>query len=522
MGYRIVLTADRTLMSSYNGSMFVGFAACFPRVLPKWLYSSLFCPSERHRNGLAAAVPAGLRRIEAALVAAGVPRGDIAMAYPESLSKVVDRDTKVIGITTSDPMGQGPASSTFSSLIRREPYTAFYFRRLLTDPAIRASGAKVIVGGPGAWQLADRDTRTRLGIDCVVEGEGEMVAPQLFADALQGRPLPPTVSGSAVPVDSIPMMQGPTINGTVEISRGCGRGCEFCNPNMRLVRHIPLERVLEEVRTNLAHKPKITLHAEDVLRYRARGMTPSRQEVVRLYEEVLKLTPMVGISHFALSSALAEPKLVEDISDLTGAAQGKCNVYGQTGIETGSPDLVSKHMRGKAKPFSPQEWPDVVRESFKLLSDNRWVPCGTIVMGMPGERAEDARKTLELVRDLRQYSCLIVPLFFVPLGELSRTRYFRPEAMLPEHWMLFAECIEHDFQWTELLMDQLFAQNRLNGTKTRLFKLAAWYMQKRLRPYLELMSEGRSPMKDSSSQGIFDRGDGEEGLGEHGREGAEA
>jgi len=521
-GHKIVLTADRTLMSSYNGSMFVGFAACFPRVLPKRLYSSLFCPSDRHRNGLVTAVPAGLRRIEAALVAAGVPREDIAMAHPESLSKVVGRDTKVVGITTSDPLGHGPASSTFSSLIRREPYTAFFFQRVVTDPAIRNSGAKVIVGGPGAWQLADRDVRAGLGIDCVVEGEGEMVAPQLFSDALQGRPLPAMVSGNAVPVDNIPMMLGPTINGTVEISRGCGRGCEFCSPNMRFVRHFPLERVLDEVRTNLAHKPKITLHAEDVLRYRAKGMTPSREEVVRLYEEVLKLTPSVGISHFALSSALAEPRLVEDISELTGAAQGKCNVYGQTGIETGSPDLVSKHMKGKAKPFAPDEWPDVVRESFKLLSDNRWVPCGTLVMGMPGERAEDVNKTLELVRDLRQYSCLIVPLFFVPLGELSGTRHFRPDAMLPEHWMLFAECVEHDFHWIDLLMDQLFAQNRLNGTKTRLFKLAAWYMQKRLRPYLELMSEGRNPMKDANGQGVFDGDDGQEGLGQHRREGAEA
>ena len=53
MGHRIVLTADRTLMSNYNGSMFIGFAACFPRVLSKRLYTRLFCPAQPRREGRA-------------------------------------------------------------------------------------------------------------------------------------------------------------------------------------------------------------------------------------------------------------------------------------------------------------------------------------------------------------------------------------------------------------------------------------------------------------------------------------
>jgi radical SAM superfamily enzyme YgiQ (UPF0313 family) len=179
-------------------------------------------------------------------------------------------------------------------------------------------------------------------------------------------------------------------------------------------------------------------------------------------------------------------------------------------------------MKGKAKPFKPEEWPGVVRESFKLLSDNNWVPCGTLVMGMPGETPEDVSMTLELVRDLREYSSLIVPLFFVPLGELRSGSSFRPDAMLPEHWMLFAECIEHDFRWIDLLMDQLFAQNRLSGTKARLFKLTAWYMQRRLRPYLELMNEGKNPLKNGRSQEDLESEAGEEDIGERGPEGAEA
>ncbi len=493
MGHRIVLTADRTLMSSYNGSMFIGFAACFPRVLPKWLYTRLFCPSQPRREGRAVYAPAGLRKIEASLIASGIPHEEVAICHPDRLATMVDSDTKVVGVTSSDPMGVGPASSTFSSLLDKESYTRYFFRRLMEDLSAKATNAMIIVGGPGAWQLSSDELRRHLGIHCLVEGEGELIAPQLFRDALEGRALPSYVAGGPVPVDQIPSIRAPTVNGTVEISRGCGRGCEFCNPNMRTVRHIPLDRILDEVRTNLAARDKITLHAEDVLRYKARGMSPNREAVAELFENVLKQTGNVGVSHIALSSALAVPAVVDDISMITGVADGRKHMYAQTGIETGSPELVSKHMKGKAKPFEPAKWPEVVRESFKLLADNNWVPCGTLVMGMPGERAEDVAMTLDLVRDLRQHKSLIVPLFFVPLGELKDDEFFKPDAMLPEHWMLLAECIEHDFHWVPVMMDELFSQNRLSSARSGAMKLAAWYMQRRLRESLELMREGRDP-----------------------------
>jgi len=262
---------------------------------------------------------------------------------------------------------------------------------------------------------------------------------------------------------------------------------------MRTVRHVPTDRILSEVRLNLKYQTKITLHAEDVLRYKAKGIKPDRGELYKLFSEVCSLSPDVGLSHIALSSALSEPGAIEDISVLTGAADGSRLVYVQTGIETGSPRLVSKHMKGKAKPYAPERWPEVVRESLHLLSANRWVPCGTLVLGMPGEGAEDVEKTIELIRDLRDLQCLVVPLFFVPLGEMRESDFFKPEAMLPEHWILLAECIEHDFKWIPKLMEELLAQNRLSVAKSQALKLASWYFQRRTRPYLETMKEGRNP-----------------------------
>jgi len=40
----MVLTADRSLMSDYGGSLFVGFEACAPKLIPEWLYKPLLCP----------------------------------------------------------------------------------------------------------------------------------------------------------------------------------------------------------------------------------------------------------------------------------------------------------------------------------------------------------------------------------------------------------------------------------------------------------------------------------------------
>lgn len=356
--------------------------------------------------------------------------------------------------------------------------------------------------------MTSEKVRRRLRIDCLVEGEGDLVAPGLFKNALEGAPLPSRVWGGNVPLENIPVITGPTINGTVEISRGCGRGCEFCNPNMRLVRHIPKERVLEEVRVNLERSSRITLHAEDVLRYKAKGMVPNRDEVAGLFGDVSKLTRRLGMSHITLSSALAEPKLIEELAHILRTPGDDTYVYAQTGIESGSPNLISKHMRGKAKPFPPEHWPEVVEEAFKLLSDNNWAVCGTLVMGMPGETREDVEKTLDLVRTLRSYRSLIVPLFFVPLGEMAHEDSFKPEAMLPEHWMLFAECVDHDFHWAYDLMDDLMRQNGTGAGKARMFKVVAWYMQRRLKPYLEMMREGTSPLEAVAGEEEAARSDG--------------
>jgi radical SAM superfamily enzyme YgiQ (UPF0313 family) len=486
----IILTADRTLMSNYGGSEFLGFAACSPKIVPEWFYKLIFSPSIPHENGIVSAAPAGTRKVEAALLEKGF---DVVVAHPEHLDKVIDKETKAVGITTNDPLGLGPASTTFAELAGRETYSAIYFRKLITNPLLRKNRLKVIVGGPGAWQLTDERIIAKLDIDCVVVGEGEITAVKVFEKALRGEELPRIVNGEVVPLESIPSIKNPTINGFVEIARGCGRGCKFCNPTLLNFRCRPIEKILEEVKVNVDAGLDVLLHAEDILRYGANGVIPNEEKVLKLFEEVLKFKKDISISHFAFASVMAKPNLIRDLSELLNVgSKQKPWISGQVGIETGSPKIIERYMRGKVLPFKPEQWPEVVLEAHKLLDENHWVPCSTLVVGFPDEEPDDIVKTIELVEKLREYRSLIVPLFFVPIGVMKEEKFFRLKDMLPEHWMLFAACLRHDFKWVENLARDHFRKNPVQGFIVRNFVLKL--LKRKLEPYLRAMEQGEAPI----------------------------
>jgi len=496
------MTADRTLMSEYNKHVFLGFAACSPKFIPEWLYTRIFCPPlEEDNHGQVKLAHCGQRKIEAALLNNGFSQDDVVITSPNSLKKVINSDTKVLCITTHDPLGLGPASTTFSDLGGKEPYTASFFQKLVTNPVIRKYGLKVIVGGSGAWQLTDERIMAKLGIDCVVVGEGERTGVSIIEKAINGQPLPQYVEGEVVPLDEIPLIRNPTINGLIEICRGCGRGCRFCNPTMMNFRCIPIERIMEEARLNVAAGNGVLLHAEDVLRYKSKGFTPNEGAVVDLFSKIKKLTPNISISHFAHASVASKPDLIPRISETLEAGSKTCPfLSGQVGIETGSKRIVAKYMKGKVKPFKPEEWREMVIQSHTILSDNHWVPVETIIIGLPDETPEDTRQTTELIHDLSEYKSLIIPLFFVPIGNLNRTGFFRSKNATPEQWQLIAACIRHDFKWIYILAQENLPIVGMNGMKQWVIKNIIRYMEKRLNPYVKQMEEGRNPVFNNKSE----------------------
>jgi len=470
-GFKIVLTADRTLMSEYGGGIFLGFSACVPKgIIPDWLYFSLFCPSvEVNRDGSVKCAPCGTRKIEAALLNHGFRREDVVVAHPEHLDKVVGSNTRAVGITVNDPLGMGPATTTFTQLFGGEAYMAVKFRELLSHPAIKAYRPKIIVGGPGAWQLEDREIRSKLGIACVVIGEGENVVGPIFEKVVNDEYVPELVYGGVVAGDAIPLIRGPTIDGIVEIARGCGRGCDFCVPTLQRYRCLHIDHILKEVEVNQRAGKHPLLHAEDVLRYGAKGLEINKDAVINLFRSVKSYPGVdgVGISHFALSSVLSAPDVVEEISIILGVGEGGRWLSGQTGIETGSPQLIKDHMAGKCKPFKPEEWPEVVINSFEVLARNHWVPCATLIMGLPGETERDVELTIELVEELKGFKSLIVPLFLVSnCRSKDKAKSLMLQEMTHKHSELFLKCWEHNLRWAPVLVEE-YSRMSIKGRSAR-------------------------------------------------------
>ncbi len=459
-GYKIVLTADRTLMSEYSGGIFLGFSACAPRgLIPDRLYFSLLCPSvETNEDGSVKYAPCGTRKIEAALLDHGFRREDLVVAHPEQLDKVVGPKTKVVGITENDPLGIAPATSTFTQLFSGEAYMAIKFQELLNHPSIQNYKPRIVVGGPGAWQLEGDEIRRKLGIDCVVINDGERVVGSIFEKAVNGEPLPKVIYGDVVDETEIPLVKEPTIDGIVEIARGCGRGCAFCIPTLQRYRCLPIDHILKEVEVNLRAGRRPLLHAEDVLRYKANGLEVNKEAVAELFRTVKNYPGVesVAISHFALSSVASAPDLVEEISSILNLGKNGEWLGGQTGIETGSPRLIKDHMVGKCKPFTPEDWPQVVVDSFEILAKNSWVPLATLIIGLPGETEADVDLTIDLIEKLRHFKSLLVPLFFVSEGGLKKTESFSIDKMTPKRSELFLKCWEHNLTWASMFLKEYF------------------------------------------------------------------
>lgn len=457
---RVLLTADRTLMSNYHHNEFLGFGTCAPpNFVPEWLYSYLFFPPLETKKGQPPTAPYGLRKTEAQLLKEGF---SVETVSPKGL-KTHLKDAKVLGIHTMDPFGLGPASTTLAALFKKEPYLAKHFHNLLRSPEIlkaKQNGLKIIVGGPGAWQFQYReDQRKHLGIDCVVEGEGENVVGKLFKAALEGQELPSHYevdSGDVPKLEEIPDIQGPSINGLQELGRGCCRGCQFCNVTLRPLRWYPLDKIERELTLNLESKTigGACLHAEDVMLYGSNNTTPNAEKLLQLHNAVVKRCDGISWSHCSLAAIAAAPKLFHEISEIILTKQSWWGA--EIGIETGSPTIAKKIMPAKAHPFSADNWHDVVVEGMGLAHDNMLAPACTIIVGLPDETEDDIIKTMDLVDDLKGMRSLIVPLFFVPLGHLTSRDWFTRTKVNERHKQLLIQCAEHDFHWADNLMDLSF------------------------------------------------------------------
>ncbi|MFQ5999329.1 MAG: B12-binding domain-containing radical SAM protein [Candidatus Bathyarchaeia archaeon] len=459
-GSKIVLTASVGEMSDYKLNPFVAFIGSFPKTLfPLWLLRKCwYPPPENNGDKTVKYAPYGLRKVEASLLENGFDESDIATVHPHNLDLFVGPETKVVGVSTMDPLGAGYVSLTYSSLVGGEPINAIEFRKLMEKKCFRKYNPKTIVGGAGAWQLAYESTRNIFQIDCVVIGESEKIIPELFSKAVKGEKLPSVIHANVSSNEEIPSIRKPSLYGCVEVSRGCGRNCRFCSPTMRNRRFFSLDEIMREVEVNVKGGSKmILLSTEDFLLYKAKNKSfiPNRDAVLKLFKKISEYpgVKIIQPTHMSLAPVVVDPALVSELSEILIEHswieyKGKPYVTAETGIETGSTHLIRRLMAGKPLPFKPEDWYDIVLQALGILNDSNWIPLATFVSSLPGETEDDAMKTLELVDDLHEYKCFFVPLLFVPLEECSLRNECRADltSFSGAQQELFARCWEHNIR----------------------------------------------------------------------------
>jgi len=494
-GRRIVLTSDETMMSTYHGGVLLGFVSILPAaVIPRSIFKGLFAPSvPAGPDGEAILAPCGMRKVEASLLEAGFSEDEVIVAHPDHLEKAIGQKTEVVGITHDDPLGKIAFREIEEMIGRGPPHNRTSFLALIDHPLIRKHHPKVVVGGNGAWELIGED----VAVDHVFLGEGEADFPDICRKISQGEDLPSVIQGSMVPGEEIPVNRGATIAGIVEVGRGCWRGCSFCSPTMRTLRHRPIERILDDVRVNLGSGAgDILLHSEDVFTYESRGMNPDRGHLLDLFTRVKDLSPStIDVSHLSLATVHQNMDLLREVSEIVGVGVDQGYMSAWIGVETGSCRILDMHMPRKALPSTSGKWPEIVRDCYGLFSDESWLPVASLVLGLPGEDADDVVRTIDLVESLMGYTGLMLPLFFSPMSHtrLGTESGFGRDRALPEHWELVGTCLEYNLRHLQRLHS--FYRERMTAGPAIQIGLSAISHLSRplLSKYLKRMKRGEPP-----------------------------
>lgn len=436
-GKKIVLAASTSESSEYLSStwrqMLLGTLPSRYTRFPFYMVDVNW-KNEVRDDGQAVAVPNGLRIVESILLEEFSP-DDIAVCYPDQLDLFVGEDTKVIGVHAHNPLGITFATDVYVNFYGRkaEPINAAEFKRLITHEAIKKhkDHLKILVGGPGSWQIDKKNLQDEWGIDCIVEGEAEDLILDLFKRALRGESLPKKIEGKSPQMDHIPTTKNRSTFGVVEVTRGCGRGCQFCSIALRKGKSLPLEHILENVRTQVAGGAEtIMITTEDIFLYeqgpRFDTNVPALKKLFKSITEVPGVKHVM-LSHGTISPVVRNPEVIEELSPYAvdfSTHQHPASTHPDKryaslfiGLETGSPRLFNQFMKGKAYPYKAEQWQDVVLKGMDIMNKHNWFPFATFIVGLPGETEEDTKKSLDLLHALKDAKWVVMPTLFVPLED---------------------------------------------------------------------------------------------------------
>jgi len=407
----------------------------FDRKYPKWR------EVKRFEDGSARLAPAGLRILER-VAAENFGSDNVVVCYPDDLDRFIGPATRVVAVSTHNPLGVTFAAGVYTSLFgtSRQPINAFYAERMFEQIKRNPHRAnfKLIVGGSGGWQVQHTGSAQRLGMDCLVDGRSESAETiALLRQAIAGEPLPLQVQVSH-PQDGAALLypHKPTTFGVVEMTTGCGRRCQFCMPDLHPQIAVPKQNIMAAVEANVRNgNNQISLATEDMfiwgqVRTETPFFFPNREALLGLYSDIVH-TPGVEhhvLSHATMAPAVVDPELIRRLSELLlpkspihlptlSSHPQKKALVPLIGLETGSVRMAKQVMPSKGIPFRIEDWPSVVLRGLEILNRNNWFPMLTLMVGNPGETDEHVMETLDLIYEMERRGLFgfLVPSVFTPL-----------------------------------------------------------------------------------------------------------
>jgi radical SAM superfamily enzyme YgiQ (UPF0313 family) len=430
---RLILTGDRSLETTYRENYFVGYLSSLPigPIPPqifRWFYplppsSADYSLNHPHLS---------LRTLEAILSRypfRTLP--EIRFIDPERLVHII-RPHDIILISTMDPLGIGPATSSWQMFGVGTPFHVHAFWKLLEvlQQLKHRIPFTIIVGGAGAWQLLPPFHAQKYGIDYIFEGEAETSLGSTIERIINGETLPPIIHGLlSSPGDILPLL-GPSNLLMTEISRGCGRMCQFCSPTQTgKMRSIPLETIITTARNfRVAGHTGINLQSEDTLRYGSKNFTIDTDQLLGLFRGLHSVgMQKIFFTHATFANIASSPDIIAQISREFRNHGQKYTGF-QPGLESGSDRLMRHLMGGKFQPMSDTPWPEIVLSAMKICHEQNWVPTASVMLGLPGENDEDLQETDALITGLiaHNYRFIFAPLLFVPVPATPLERKSRP------------------------------------------------------------------------------------------------
>jgi radical SAM superfamily enzyme YgiQ (UPF0313 family) len=484
---KYVLVSDTTLSHDYKNFPLLDFLPSAPtEFLPNFIYKYLKGKPPPDINGRASLATYPLRKLEASLLQRHTS-DEVVVAHEDHVEDFIDDDTELIGVTTMDPLGIAPLTMSYSLFFGTSgmSYVHKEFIALMerVSRARKGKKAKLVVGGPGVWELTVRpEEMDKLHIDYAFQGESEDIINELFDYILSdsntnneffrgfqtfdtnyhkswvgdSRFISRYQFSRQFPkLEDIPEIVNPSIKGLIEVMRGCGVGCDFCEVTLRPLRYYPPEKVVKEIALNVkAGSDHAWVHSDEIFAFKhGKNFVPNSEAIFELFTAIMNTKGVTGTNptHGRISIPAAYPELIRRMSQIMKA--GDDNWIGlQVGVETGSDRLAKIHMPNKTLPLKigpDGTWQDIVWQGTYVMNKYYWRPAFTVQVGQSSETDEDNWDTVALINtmsnsevDGRPFEFTVIPMLNVPLG-LIKSRDFSTFALNKSQFAVYYASYRH-------------------------------------------------------------------------------